>query len=208
VDDLVRLGPDEEPPDHPVARLERTRADLAAIREMAAALRRLLRASLPPAPRPVVLDAAAPGGRLHRVVLCDEGRLRQLGSPDLVGFFGERRLGLDHMPLTTTDDLLIAELPAHPGILSYSSLQLADENWGNLIVLEAPEARDRWRESPRHAWAVEELAPRHYAAVRLHRGHVPGGLVGGGEPRLTLTRYFDYRDPRPWRAERTLDPEP
>lgn len=202
----VELGADGVPADRGFTGPDRTRADLVVVREMAAALWRLVAAPLPAAPRPLALDAARPGERPHRVVVCDGRRLRAALAPGLVGFFAERRPGLDHAPLTAADDELILELPAHPGILSYSSLELADGNWANLILVDPPEARELWRSSPKHAWAAGELAPRHYTVVRIHLGYVPGGVLGGGEPVLTRTRYFDYRGPTPWAAERALTP--
>ena len=208
MDDAIQLGADEVPVGRAFTHPDRTRADLVALHEMAVALRRLLRAPLPARPRPLTLDAGAPGGRQHRVIVCDDRLLRAAAAPGLVGFFAEKRPGLDHTPLTETDDLLVLEFPAHPGILSYSSLELADGNWGNLIVLDPPEARDHWRTSDRHADAATELAPRHYQAVRLHHGHFPGGLLAASGPVLVRTKYYDYRGPTPWRAERPLAPLP
>jgi hypothetical protein len=206
MEEPVILAPAEEPPDRPFARLARTAADLGHLQEMARTLRRVLTAPVPAGARPLVLDAAPPGGRAHRIVLCDEGRLRTASAPALVGFFAEKRLGVDHAPLTETDDLLIGEFPAYPGILSYSSLELPDGNWGNLIVLDPPETREHWRTSARHAWAAEVLAPRHYTVVRLHHGRFPGGVLGPAGPVLTRTRYFDFQGPVPWRAERSVTP--
>jgi len=208
MDEYVELAAAEVPEGRAFTHPDRTQEDLAAIREMAAALRRVLAAPLPERPRPLVLDAARPGALQHRVVLCDERRLRASRAPELVGFFAERRPELDHTPLTTTDDELILEFPAHPGILSYSSLELADGNWGNLIVIDPPDAREHWRTSPKHAWATRELAPRHYTIVRLHHGRFPGGLLSGRDPVLVRTRYHDFRGPTPWRAERPLGAPP
>ena len=104
-----------------------------------------------------ILESREPSGRQHRVVLGAGDRLgvgRDLG---FVGFFAVKRVGMDHAPLTRTDDELIDEPPGHPGILSYSSLELADGNWGNLILLDPPEAGEHWRTSARHARAASEL---------------------------------------------------
>ena len=90
-------------------------------------------------------------------------------------------------PLTAMDDELIGEFPAHPGVLSYSSLELDDGDWGNLILLDGDGARQRWREGERHAYAARELAPRHYTDVRLHQGVLPGG-VGAGASRSCAGR--------------------
>ena len=99
------------------------------------------------------------------------------------------------------DDQLVTELPHHPGILSYSSIELADGNWGNLIVLRSTADGERWRDGERHTWAASELAPAHYSSVRLHNGQFTGGLLSGREPVLLRTRYWDYQVSPAWRAE-------
>jgi YD repeat-containing protein len=198
MDEYVRLQPDERVPGRAFADPAQSAADLAALRTMAARLRRLLEE--PAAGR--IVEDREPDGRQHRVVLGAADRLGAVRDLGLVGFFAVKRVGLDHAALTRTDDELIEELPGHPGILSYSSLELADGNWGNLIVLDPPEAGERWRTSGKHAWAASELAPRHYTVVRLHNGRLPGGLRSGRDPVLTRTRYHDFRGPAPWRAER------
>ena len=110
------------------------------------------------------------------------------------------------------DDELIGEFVAHPGILSYSSLEFADGDWGNLILLDGDAAAEQWRDGERHAYAARELAPRHYRDVRLHRGVLPDGVRGTGQPILRRTKYYDYRDGVTWRAERgrriEVDPYP
>ncbi len=204
--DVVRLGPHQRVAGRPFTDPERSVADLAAIRTMAAGLRSLLGGVLPPGPRPLVLAAPGAAGRQHRAILCDEHRLGAGRDLAFVGFFATRRPAVDPAPLTAADDELIAEFPQHPGILSYSSLEFADGNWGNLIVLDPPEAREQWRASARHARAAQELAPRHYSVVRLHHGVFPGGLLAGREPVLLRTRYLDFQGPEPWEAERLLAP--
>jgi hypothetical protein len=139
-------------------------------------------------------------------VIANDGPLRAGRDLAFVGFFATKRAGLDHAPLTVTDDELILEFPRHPGILSYSSLEFADGNWGNLIVVDPPEAREHWRTSDKHAWAAQELAPRHYTVVRLHRGVFPGGLLAGRDPVVIRTKYYDFQGPAPWQAERELAP--
>jgi hypothetical protein len=198
MDEYVRLEPGERVPDREFTDPTHTAADLAAIRIMAARLRGFLDA---PAEARIV-ERREPDGRQHRVVLGAADRLGIARDLGLVGFFAVKRPGLDHAALTRTDDELIEELPGHPGILSYSSLEFADGNWGNLIVLDPPEAGEHWRTSAKHAWAASELAPRHYSVVRLHNGRFPGGLRSGRDPSLTRTRYYDFRGPTLWRAER------
>lgn len=205
MDDVIRLSASEIVRGRSFADPRHNAADLLAIGSMASALRRFLSQPLPGHPRPLVLQAPEEG-RQHRVVICGERRLRIGRDLGFVGFFATKRPGLDASPLTTMDDELILEFPSHPGILSYSSLEFPDGNWGNLILVDPPEAKEHWRTSERHAYAARELAPKHYAVIRLHNGVFPGGLRSGRDPILVRTAYYDFQGPEPWRAERQLPP--
>lgn len=204
MEDVARLSAREVVDGRPFTDPRHNADDLAAIRAMAAGLRWLLSRPLPEHPRPLVLEAPEAGGRAHRAVICHDAALRVGRDLSFVGFFATKRAGLDHARLTAVDDELILEFPRHPGILSYSSLELADGNWANLIVVDPPEARDHWRTSEKHAYAAREVAPAHYTAVRLHHGVLPGGLLSGREPILVRTKYYDFQGPEPWLAEREL----
>jgi hypothetical protein len=206
VDDCVRLGPQESAVGRGFTDPAHTTRDLTVVGLMLAAIRRAVTAppGIPFGPRPLVLEPAGLEGRAHRAILCDERRLGDGRDLDWVGFFAVKRRDRDSAPLTVMDDELIGEFPAHPGILSYSSLELADGDWGNLILLDGDAAREHWRVSDRHAYAARELAPRHYSDVRLHQGVLPGGVRGGDDPILRRTKYYDYRAGVAWRAEREL----
>lgn len=181
-----------------------TPRDLAAVRVMLAEIRRRVAhaATAPAGPRPLVLEGREADGRAHRAILCDERRLGDGRDLAWVGFFGVKRRDVDPTPLIVRDGELIGEFPAHPGILSYSSLELADGDWSNLILLEGDEAREHWRVSERHLDATRVLAPRHYTDVRLHQGVLLGGVRDGRDLVLRRTKYYDYRDGVTWRAER------
>src|SRR5512132_2810054 len=142
VDTGVRLAPHETAEGRGFTDPARTADDLAAVRVMLATVRHLTEG--PAGARPFVLEAREADGREHRTVICNGPRVR--------------------------DDELIREFPAHPGILSYSSLEVGGGDWGNLILVAGDDAREHWRTSERHAHAVRELAPRHYTDVRLHVG--------------------------------------
>ena len=207
VDDCVRLGPRETAADRGFTDPAHTTGDLAAVGLMLAAIRRAVAApGLPGGPRPLVLEPPGLEGRAHRAIVCDERRLGAGRDLAWVGFFAVKRRDRDGAPLTVMDDELITEFPAHPGILSYSSLELADGDWGNLILLDGDAARAQWRDGERHAYAARELAPRHYTDVRLHQGVLPGGVRAGREPILRCTKYYDYRAGATWRAEREVPP--
>jgi hypothetical protein len=204
VDEWVRLAPWETAVGRAFTDPAHTSRDLDAIRVMRETIRRELGRRVTRAARPFVVEGREPDGRAHRAIICDEQRLASGRELTWVGFFAVKRRDVDPAPLTVRDDELIREFPAHPGILSYSSLELADGDWGNLILLGGDEAREHWRLSERHADAARVLAPRHYTDVRLHQGVLPGGVGSGRAPVLRWTHYYDYRDPVTWRAEREV----
>jgi hypothetical protein len=137
-----------------------------------------------------------------RIVIANANRLRAPTDLYIVGFFGQKRAEADPTPLDAVDGALIAEFTQHPGVLSYCSGQLADGNWGNLVVLTSPAAREHWRTSERHAYAVRDLTPGYYGTIRLHNGLLPGGLFSGHNLILQRTKYYDFHDPSPWYAIR------
>ncbi len=205
---MVRLGASDILGDRPFTHPNRTVEDLLAIHAMLSRLRGLVTEppGLPAEPRPLIVNEPEGDGRQHRVVICNDRMLQTQPELTLVGFVATKRLGLDSAPLTTTDDELVLEFPRHPGILSYSSLEFPDGNWANLIVVHPPEAKDHWRTSEKHTYAVQQLAPTYYAVVRLHNLRLPGGLLAGGDPVLIRTKYYDFQGAEPWRAERELTP--
>ena len=207
MDDCVRLALRETAAGRRFTDPARTAGDLAAVGLMLATIRRQVNAPAgPAAPRPLVFEGHETGGRAHRAIVCDARRLGDGRDLAWVGFFAVKRRDVDSAPLAVRDDELIREFPDHPGILSYSSLELGDGDWGNLILLDGDEAREHWRVGERHAHAARELAPRHYTDVRLHLGILAGGVRADGEPVLRRTKYYDYRDAVTWRAEREWPP--
>jgi hypothetical protein len=204
VDDCTRLGPQDTAAGRGFTDPGATAPDLTAASRMLAEIQHQVRqgAAVPVRARPLVIERCETTGRFHRAIFFDTRRLGDGRDLVWVGFFGRKRSDVDAAPLTAMDDELIQELPAHPDILSYSSLELAEGDWGNLILLDGDAAREHWRAGARHAYAARELAPRHYAHVRLHQGVVPGGASAGCALVLRRTKYYDYRDDVPWRAER------
>jgi hypothetical protein len=204
VDDYARLGPRETAAGRAFTDPDEIAPDLAAARQMLAEVRdQVTRGEVVPARTvPLVVERREPSGRLHRAILLDSRRLGAGRDLVWVGFFGAKRRDVDAAPLTAVDDELVQELPAHPDVLSYSSLELDDGDWGNLILLDGDAAREEWRTGARHAYATRVLAPRHYAHVRLHQGILPGGAASGRGLILRGTKYYDYRDGTTWRAER------
>jgi hypothetical protein len=147
-------------------------------------------------------------GLRRRNVVCDPMRLHLRNDVHVVGFFGERNLDRDPHSLEEANTDVVAEFRNFPGILSYSSMELAGGNWANLVLHDQPEARAAWRTSQIHAKAVAELSPVFYRTVRIHNGVLPAGVAGGRNVKVERTKYWDYRSSRIWTAVRDLAAPP
>lgn len=140
----------------------------------------------------------------HRVVLAANAHARMHNRLMMVGFFGERRPNADQNLAFEFDAILIKELPAHTGILSYCTLQIDNGDYANLVLFDSESAKSEWGRSRAHAEAVEKLAPNYYFSVRIHNGVLPHGVTSGAQLKIERIKYFDYRDGVLWRAIRQL----
>lgn len=204
------LGAGDDCPERAFTHPRHSLADLEHLREIAGWLRRYLAQPGRPPARvagnwPEVARLTDAAGRRLRLVVCDETPLRQAGEVGVVGFFGQRRTDAPAGLLDRMDEELLEEFLQHPYILAYCSRELPDGEWGNLVLLGAPEAGQQWRGSERHRRAAEELAPNYYASVRIHNAQLSGGLEAG-ELILLRTKYYDYLGAGPWRGVREQTP--
>lgn len=140
----------------------------------------------------------------RRVVICDAMSLHNRRSAQLVGFFGERHPEQDGTPLEEANFEIVLEFQKYPGILSYSSMELADGNWANLVLHNVAEDRETWRASETHARAARELSPLYYRTVRIHNGVLPDGVMGNRSMVVERTKYWDYGSGKVWHAVREL----
>ncbi|HEX9854838.1 MAG TPA: hypothetical protein VGC47_05965 [Acidimicrobiia bacterium] len=143
-------------------------------------------------------------GLRRRTIVCELEPLARGTTLCVVGFFGDRHPDRDLQPLEDANADIVLEFRNFPGILSYSSMELPDGNWANLVLHDVPESSERWRQGERHARASTELAPQYYRSVRIHTGTLPGGVVGTRPIELSRTKYWDFTSPRPWQAVREL----
>jgi hypothetical protein len=72
------------------------------------------------------------------------------------------------------------------------------------VLFGTCEVPPAWHRDRVHAVAVA-LAPRHYRAVRLHRGTIGGALLGRGHPVIERTRYFDFGQQPAWHGLRRFE---
>lgn len=144
-------------------------------------------------------------GLRRRLVVCEPDLIRECGAVCVVGFFADRRDNIDYMSLDELELSLLLEFRQFPGILSYSSMELANEFWANLVVHLVPDDTESWRTSVAHSQAVS-VSPELYESVRIHNGHITGGITGNSAIELDRTKYWDYRCDPAWQAVREFDP--
>lgn len=147
-------------------------------------------------------------GLKRRAIVTNAMGLYNRRTVCVVGFFGQRHIDRDHTPLEEANAEIVLEFKNYPGILSYSSMELPDGNWANLVLHDIPQVREYWRASERHARAAQELSPMYYRTVRIHNGVLSGGLMSGKSITIERTKYWDYRNPRVWHAVRELSATP
>lgn len=200
----IQLTCDEVVADRPFTAVEMTQRDLTHVRVLITDLTEVLTDTQDTLKHRAPFESTTwQVDRLtHRVLICNEELL--LAHPELclVGFFGNRRAEVDVTPLEKANAEIVAEFAKYPGILSYSSVELADGNWINLVLHDDPVDTEYWRKSELHARAVDRFSADHYQSVRIHNGHLTGCLGDRPDATIHRTKYFDYSGEREWRAVR------
>jgi hypothetical protein len=145
---------------------------------------------------PVITSATEPGQRTHRVVI-----YRPLPSDQqelqFVGFVSKCHPDTPDSILTalaSVDKSLIMELAEHPGLLNYSSLELANGIWYNLVVFARTEVKNDILVLKTHQMAAYELAPSYYQWIRLHHGTIAGKRLSEGMT-LYKTKHYTFHTP-------------
>lgn len=204
--DYIRLDWSDIVPDRPFTNPDHNAGDLAHLQYMVERLRGLLSQAqiIPARPRPYVLHLEEAGGRRHRIALARPEELVICPELAVVGFCGTRWPDADRAPLDAVDAELLAEFMQHSYLLSYSSLEVEDGNWRNLVLFSHAQGIGHWAISLKHAQAAQVLAPSYYQNIRLHNGVLPGGLMSDHDLILTRTKYYDYQDQPLWWAVREL----
>lgn len=204
----IQLGPQEVVAGRLFTNPEASSYDLTVLQYMAETVYRVMKQTpdIPPEPRPYVLVLEEHGGRYHRICLVQPKQLLRPNNLAVVGFCGQKLSEVDRAPLDAVDDDLIEELPQHPHLLSYSTLQLECNNTVNLVLFDHPEGLNHWAASKQHAEAVG-MSPYYYSVIRLHNATLPGGLLSGNRLVLLRTKYFDFQTGTMWRAVREFQSE-
>lgn len=146
-------------------------------------------------PRFQVYKVQERGERTHRIAIYQAEKLRLQEPFAFVGFISSRQ-----KPLRTSiiraiqqaDKKLVAELAGAPGVLSYSSFELRNGDWCNLVLLSDAGAKMHIKGSETHRYAAYQLAHSYYDWIRLHNGVMPHGL-DHMEMQLLKTRYYTFQ---------------
>jgi len=195
----LAIGPDEVVDDHPCTATSLYAVDRGLIAYMLQDVRALVRLW---ADGTTAVELHEPiiwwvHGLKRRLVPCDLDRLVDGRDLEVVGFFGSRRLasegglGPEADPIDDLDAQLTAEFRNHPGIASYSTIEMHDGFWANLVLHSVPSDAEDWRGSGVHKGAVR-MSPTLYRDVRIHNGRLPGGVGSSDGVVLHRTKYWDY----------------
>jgi hypothetical protein len=115
----------------------------------------------------------------HRVILIEEHIPEE--RVNFVGFFGKKRSDLSSVLVDEISrfDEQIVRNQLRRGLLSYSSMELPDDNWCNLVLFRDAQAQAQLRESQDHSVAAFQLAPLCYRQIHIYTGIHEGGLASG-----------------------------
>lgn len=156
---------------------------------------------------PVVQELIEADGRHHRIIPIRPKLLRERNSFSVVGFFGQRDFDADDTGIAARDKMLFDEMGKHEGLLSYSSLELTNGNYGNCVVFSDDAAKAHWGHSQNHQIAAQDLSPLYYRTIRLYNGILPASIMEAYKLELRVAKYYDYRGTATWAAIRPLVPE-
>jgi hypothetical protein len=134
--------------------------------------------------------------RIHRIALYRYQELFLHSAFPFVGFVSRRHKELSQSvidEIQKVDTLLVEEILGNVGILSYSSLQLSNGDWYNLVIMQDVAAKAHIKQNTTHSYAAYHLATHYYEWIRLHNGLFLEGL---DSTRMLLhkTRYYIFQE--------------
>lgn len=127
-------------------------------------------------------------GVARRVVLFQHPTYVLDHACHFVAFFGMRRPHLAQGlidAVTADDERLMDAMMHYPQMLGYTSLELADHNWCNLVLFRDVAALDFVQTHEAHQHASRQLAAQYYSQIRLYHGMLREGIA-------EATRHFQF----------------
>jgi hypothetical protein len=144
--------------------------------------------------RPLVLHLRERRGHIHRLAIYQPQEILAHRPLYFLGFLSKKQKQLRPSILQAigrADKKLVEDLANAPGILSYSSLELRNGDWCNLVVLGDVGAKAHLKSSETHQQAAYHLSHSYYEWIRLHEGVMPQGL-DHMEMQLQKSRYYTF----------------
>ncbi len=194
----IQLDDHESSADRTLPGVRKGKLDLVILRYIArrvyVALRSLDQATTTARPLLFYLDERH--RRTHRMAIYNPEELLLTNELAFVGFISGKLRPIRPSvtaDLRIMDKKLVTELVNTPGLLSYSSLELRESNWCNLVLCSNADTKMHITNNDTHKYAAYELAPRCYEWIRLHNGIMPAGLAGN-EMLLQKTRYYLFQE--------------
>jgi hypothetical protein len=197
------LGPADRVPGRPFTDATNTEEDVLTMTRILALEREVARTWGADVDGPGITEQVH--GETRQLLAVPDGRaLLRARDVTAVGFFGHLRAGVDHALLFEHERAIAQTFPefAPLGFLSYFDFGPEHGRYGNLILFSTPDVPDAWHRGPAHRAAVA-VASEHYHHIRLHKGRIPGPLMGDGDVEVRRTQYLDFDGPRGWRGLRT-----
>ena len=198
----VHLNQGEAQADLPPPGVRKGKLDLVILRYMArrvyVALRSLDQVATTARPLLYYLDERR--RRTHRMAIYNPEELLLNNELAFVGFISARQKLLRPsiiQAIQRADKRLVEELAGAPGVLSYSSLEVRNGDWCNLVLLSDAGAKTHIKGSEMHKYAAYHLAHSYYEWIRLHNGVMPEGL-DHMEMQLQKTKYYTFQAGQPW----------
>lgn len=204
---MERIGPDQIIPERPFTHPARIRYHVTTLRFMVDQLHLFLEQRPHPSQRPLKLYRPNPTHYQVRLIVPQPERLTQTAELIFVGFLGHRRAEANLALAEEFDALLVAEIPDHPGLLSYSTMALICGNFSNLVIFADEASKGQWSHSQAHAQAVQKLAPYFYETVCLYNGVLPQGIAASNALYLSRIKYYDYQLTPWWQGVRVMGNE-
>src|SRR5450755_410810 len=147
-----------------------------------------------PLDSPLLFTLPERHSRTHRIAIYKYSALVLKHSFAFVGFISRTQKNLQPSivhEIQAADKKLVKELVNNPGIVSYSSLQMRNGDWCNLVLLMNTDAKSHLQSTKTHQYAAFHLAPHYYDWIRLHNGLMPHGL-DHTEMLLQKTKHYSF----------------
>lgn len=151
---------------------------------------------------PVIVHQPSRDRWFYRLVITQPEKLMLADELEFVGFLGHRREDANRALADEFDEILVDEIPDHPGLLSYSTMAMLSGDFSNLVVFSDQNVKKAWSQGRTHEVAVQKITPDYYLSIKLYNGKLPGGIIASRALQLTRVKYYDYQVNPRWHAVR------